>query len=232
MKIISIVSRKGGAGKTSCTANIAYALSKNGIDVAVADLDPSEDLSRRMCLERQPTDAKVTHRKATITAKGPSSLPEVLKELDESGIEVCLIDFPGKLDESNKSVIQFLEAGDVVIVPVSESLDGLRALLAVRQVFLQSIVSGGVSFLALRNMWPPNPTYLSNIQDDLLSQQGIETLKTAVSFKKAAFLKAEGLNGYVGYPGLRAKSSVQEFEEIAQELIKRMKLKRRGQRQK
>lgn len=228
MRIISIVSRKGGAGKTSCTANIAYALAKIGVKVGVADLDPSEDLSRRMNPERQPQNAPVVHRKATLSAKGQESLPTVLKDMDDAGIEVCLIDFPGKLDETNRSVLRFLEAGDLVIVPVSESLDALRALLAVRQVFLESVGSSAVELLALKNMWPPSPTYLSNIQEDLLNQQGVRSLKTAVTFKKTAFLKAEGLNGYLGYPGLRAKSSVLEFDEIAQELLKIMKIRRKA----
>lgn len=230
MKLISVVSRKGGAGKTTCTANIAYALAKNGLKIAVVDLDPSEDLSRRMLPTKQPEGATVSLRKARLAARGGDSLPEVLRCLDEERMDIVLIDFPGKLDESNRSVLQFLEAGDLVIVPVSESLDSLRALLAVQQVFLQSKKSDGVLFLGLKNLWPPKPTYLSNIQDELLVQHGIKTFGTPITFRKAAYLKAEGLNGYIGHSGLRAKQSMVEFEFIAEDIMKLMKFKKRVQK--
>jgi len=46
MKIISIANRKGGVGKTSITANLAYELKKRGFLVLLVDIDQQCDLTK------------------------------------------------------------------------------------------------------------------------------------------------------------------------------------------
>ncbi len=45
MKVIALVSSKGGAGKTTLAACLAAELSNRGIDVALLDVNPQQTLS-------------------------------------------------------------------------------------------------------------------------------------------------------------------------------------------
>ena len=46
-KVIAVANQKGGVGKTTTTANVAFGLARNGQEVLVVDYDPQGDLTAK-----------------------------------------------------------------------------------------------------------------------------------------------------------------------------------------
>ena len=44
-RIISIVNKKGGTGKSACTANLAWGLAQKNMKLLIVDADPQSDVS-------------------------------------------------------------------------------------------------------------------------------------------------------------------------------------------
>lgn len=87
MKIIALVTQKGGAGKSTLASSLAVAAHESGERVCLIDLDPQATLSN-WSKTRGETDIPVV---AATAAK----LPAVLDALAKKGITLVLLDTPG-----------------------------------------------------------------------------------------------------------------------------------------
>ena len=118
MKTIVIAARKGGAGKTTLTRNLAVAATEDGLKVLCLDLDPQASLrawwERREAdfpsmLDRDPQPPEI---KASLAAVAPA-------------FDLCLIDTPPTRAEwLNEALV----SADLVLIPVRPSPDDLRAV--------------------------------------------------------------------------------------------------------
>jgi len=80
MKIISIANRKGGVGKTSIAANLAYELKKRGFLVLLVDIDQQCGLNKVFLLdEKQGSVANIY----TLLC-GESSISDACVEIEEN----------------------------------------------------------------------------------------------------------------------------------------------------
>ena len=121
MKVWSIVSQKGGGGKTTLALHLAIAAAKD-LKVLVIDLDPQQSAERWHAIRQRATGTKDD---PSIAAGPYQKLPEMLKIARKLGADLVLIDTPPKLD---KAIIPSLAAATMVLVPLKSSILDLQAL--------------------------------------------------------------------------------------------------------
>jgi chromosome partitioning protein len=116
--VVVLASQKGGAGKTTLAAHLAIAAEAAGDGPAVLlDTDPQGSLS-----------AWWNTRQADSPALAPSSIAELktkLKELEEAGYKLAVIDTPPAITDAIQAVIN---SADLVVIPTRPSPHDLRAV--------------------------------------------------------------------------------------------------------
>jgi chromosome partitioning protein len=121
MRVWSIVSQKGGSGKTTLALHLAIAATRD-LKVLVIDLDPQQSAERWHAIRQRSTGAKDD---PSIAAGPHQKLPDMLKVAHKLGAELVLIDTPPKLD---KAIMPSLTAATLVVVPLKSSVLDLQAL--------------------------------------------------------------------------------------------------------
>jgi chromosome partitioning protein len=121
MKVWSIVSQKGGSGKTTLALHLAIAAARD-LKVLVIDLDPQQSAERWHAIRQNTTGSKDD---PSIAAGPYQKLPDMLKTARKLGAELVLIDTPPKLD---KAIAPSLAAATMVLVPLKSSILDLQAL--------------------------------------------------------------------------------------------------------
>jgi chromosome partitioning protein len=117
MKIIVLLSQKGGTGKSTIATHLAVCAARDGKAVALFDIDP------------QASAAKWSDRR---TAEGPpvvrvgaAHLPNLVQQAREQGADVILIDTAGHADASS---LHALQLADLVLIPCRPSAADLDAI--------------------------------------------------------------------------------------------------------
>ena len=121
MKVWSIVSQKGGSGKTTLALQLAIAAAR-GRKVLVIDLDPQQSAERWHAIRQRATGSKDD---PSIAAGPYQKLPDMLKTARKLGADLVLVDTPPKLD---KAIIPSLKAATQVLVPLKSAILDLQAL--------------------------------------------------------------------------------------------------------
>lgn len=107
MWVISLVSTKGGCGKTTLAAHLAVEAERVGSGpVAVIDADPQASLSRWWNARKAETPVFVQ--------TSLDRLPKQITRLQDAGIELVLIDTPGADVSHTRSIVRLC---DLVLVP-------------------------------------------------------------------------------------------------------------------
>ena len=101
MKIWSIVSQKGGAGKTTLGLHLAIAAAAD-LKVLLIDFDPQGSAQRWHDLRQRATGSKDD---PSIAAGPPPKLPDMLKAARRLGADLVLIDTPPKRDRAIATAI-------------------------------------------------------------------------------------------------------------------------------
>ena len=118
MKTLSILSQKGGTGKTTVAVNLSVAAALTGESVALVDLDDQASAMIWWDL-RADKDAPVAISAHAIR------LPQILHELKQDGITLAILDTKGKQDPS---ITHIAEASDLALIPCRESVLDLAAI--------------------------------------------------------------------------------------------------------
>jgi len=121
MKVWSIVSQKGGSGKTTLALHLAIAAAKDR-KVLVIDLDPQQSAERWHAIRQRITGTKDD---PSIAAGPYQKLLDMLKTARKLGAELVLVDTPPKLD---KAIIPSLKVATMVLVPLKSTVLDLQAL--------------------------------------------------------------------------------------------------------
>jgi chromosome partitioning protein len=121
MKVWSIVSQKGGSGKTTLALHLAIAAAHD-LKVLVIDLDPQQSAERWHAIRQRTTGSKDD---PSIAAGPYTKLPEMLRIARKLGADLVLIDTPPKLD---KAITAALSPATLALIPVKSSILDLQAL--------------------------------------------------------------------------------------------------------
>ena len=110
MKILTLLSQKGGAGKTTIAVHLAVAAEEAGLPTIVLDLDPQASASswkdvRNALGSASAPDVLATH---------PARLPQVLETVKKNGAKLAVID---TAPHSEAGTLTAAKASDFILVP-------------------------------------------------------------------------------------------------------------------
>ena len=117
MKIISILSQKGGVGKTTLAIQLAVAAEQAKHTAVIIDLDPQASSS-------QWKDSRSAETPVVVSAQA-SRLEIVLKTAEQEGADIVIID---TAPHSESSSLAAARIADLILVPCRPSIMDLRAI--------------------------------------------------------------------------------------------------------
>ena len=117
MEIWSVLSQKGGAGKTTVALHLAVAALQDGKRVLVIDVDPQQSATKWANIRESDSPRVI----ATITP----DLPKALADATRRGVELVIIDTSPRAD---RDCIDICRRADFVIVPVRPSVMDIPAV--------------------------------------------------------------------------------------------------------
>lgn len=117
MKVVTIASQKGGAGKTTLTGHLAVAALMGGSSVAIIDADPQGSLAD-WWNQREAEDLPFVN--STI-----AELANNIQALRDGGIDFLFIDTPPQASDVIRHVVNH---SDIVVVPTRPSPLDIRAV--------------------------------------------------------------------------------------------------------
>ena len=115
MRKWSIVSQKGGSGKTTLALHLAIAAMEKGLAVSVIDLDPQRSAEQWAELR----EAALATEEPAVVHGTATGLDGMLRAAEDTETDLALIDTPPAVD---KSMIYAAAAADVVIVPTRSGI--------------------------------------------------------------------------------------------------------------
>lgn len=117
MKILTVANRKGGAGKSTCAAHIAYEAVKSGLKVILIDMDPQKTLET-WWQKRADENPYLVDTNAT-------ELFDVLEKLAQKNFDLCIIDTPG---DASINAASGIKAADLILIPSKPTPPDLAAI--------------------------------------------------------------------------------------------------------
>ncbi len=126
MKIIAIVSSKGGVGKTTIAQCLAVEALRQGVASAIIDSDPQKSASD-WGEQRESADLDVP----TVVALGSQSLLTIVKDLRKRGAGMVFIDTPPHSAPAINAALDVSSASIMVTRPNPMDLRALEATWAI-----------------------------------------------------------------------------------------------------
>ncbi|MCJ2069570.1 ParA family protein [Methylobacterium sp. J-030] len=148
MKTITLVTQKGGAGKTTVATSLAVAAQQAGETVAAFDLDPQGSLAEWGRIRTSTEPGAIADPRLPVVERFPmehiAKMQKMLSSLAAKGITVAVLDTAGA---DNPTTHAAMEASTFCLVPIRPTrLD----LLAVRAT-VQAIMRSGKPFAFVLN---------------------------------------------------------------------------------
>jgi chromosome partitioning protein len=106
MTVFSVISQKGGAGKTSLAIALAVSGELAGLSTAVIDLDPQATATN--WADRRE------NRPPVVVSAQPARLPHVLKLAADNGAQLIIIDTPPRAEQA---ALAAAKAADLILIP-------------------------------------------------------------------------------------------------------------------
>ncbi len=117
MKIIAIISQKGGSGKTTLAVHLAAAAAAAGNTAAIIDLDPQATAANWGDRRTAPMPEVVSGQAAR--------LPSLIKAAQENGADLIILDTAPNADQTASLAAR---AADLVLIPCRPAAFDLEAI--------------------------------------------------------------------------------------------------------
>lgn len=118
MKVISIISQKGGVGKTTLATALAVEASQDGKQCILLDLDPQASASFW-------GDSRSDDVGPAVTAIAPARLKHYLKASRESGVDLAIIDTPPFAKDIAYDAAEY---ADFILIPAKPAVLDIIAM--------------------------------------------------------------------------------------------------------
>ncbi len=118
MKILAIVSQKGGAGKTTIAVSMAVAAKLAGLSVLLVDLDP-QATATKWGDRRGETDELV------VMSAQAARLPQILLKAQEGGADLVIIDTPPRVEQA---AMMAAKAASAILIPCLPAINDLETI--------------------------------------------------------------------------------------------------------
>jgi chromosome partitioning protein len=118
MKMLGVLSRKGGVGKTTLAIHIAVLADQAGLRTLLVDLDPQRSAAswwRARTAETPP-----------LVETDPGSLRDILEAASEDKVDLVVVDARPSLEADAAHVAAL---ADIIMVPTRPAIFDLRAIL-------------------------------------------------------------------------------------------------------
>lgn len=209
-KVITVLSQKGGAGKSTLTMQLAGGLARKGRKVAIVDLDPQETALRWAQAAAEGFPAQVSKLDVS-----PDGLHALIRQSARSA-DVVLLDCPPSIEHA--ATLAALQEADVALVPVVPSPADLWSTKGVERLILQVQASRK----GLKAALVPNRVVRTNLAWDVLEVMRDFTLPVlgAALSQRNAFAQSAVIGGTVYQLGRAGAEAAREVDKLVAEVLK------------
>ena len=196
MKVLAVLSQKGGVGKTTLATSLAVAAETAGKSVALIDLDPQATASFWHDTRGKETPAVVSVQ--------PVRLPAVLKAAEEQGTDLVIIDGAAVQREI---AYDAAAVSDFVLVPTKPAVFDIKSMTET----IKAVQQHDKPLAVVLNMIAP--TGVENTDAfDAAQVLGVDICPITIGNRKAFFRsQGEGLAVQEYEPGGKAAEEIQEL---------------------
>ncbi|MBS0346684.1 MAG: AAA family ATPase [Proteobacteria bacterium] len=209
-KVITVLSQKGGAGKSTLTMQLAGGLARSGRKVAIIDLDPQETALRWAHAAPEGFPASVSR------LDGASAGLHAFIKQGCRGADIVLLDCPPSIEHA--ATLAALQEADVALVPVVPSPADLWSTKGVERLILQVQASRK----GLKAALVPNRVLRTNLAWDVLEVMRDFTLPVlgAALSQRNAFAQSAVIGGTVYQLGRAGAEAAREVDKLVAEVLK------------
>ena len=208
MHVISLVARKGGAGKSTLTTNLAVAAHKEGKRVAILDADPQ-------ATSEEWGEIREVESPEVIPVRS-SNIAKVLDKLRAGGVDLVFIDTPPTETSEARLAARI---ADLVLIPARPDLWDINAIRATWAMTQEEKVPAFVVLNAC-------PSRAGGMVDDAI--QGVQalgmTLYPSNIGSRVAFGRAKNTGQAVVETEVTSKGA-QEIRALYEFVVAKLKLK-------
>lgn len=204
MKTISILSQKGGSGKTTSTLAIAGAAHAQGKTVVVLDIDPQAAATGWYTARKRSGLPEGLH----VQPLQAVQLEEVLEACREQDVDLVLIDTP---PQSDNPAVQAAQLSDLVLIVTKPSVMDLRAI---QNTLRLAKVADVHPYLLLNSVKPVGTRHLEASQT--MTSMGVDVLPVMLG-DRVAFMDmlVDGRTPVEYEPGgAAAQEAVKLYEHV------------------
>ena len=196
MKVLAILSQKGGVGKTTLATSLAVAAETDGKAVAVVDLDPQATATFWQDTRGKDTPAVISIQ--------PIRLSAVLKAAEEQGTDLVIIDGAAVQREI---AYDAAAVADFVLVPTKPAVFDIKSMSDT----IKAVQQHEKPLAIVLNMIAP--TGVENTDAfDAAEVLGVDICPITIGNRKAFFRsQGEGLAVQEFEPGGKAAEEIQEL---------------------
>ena len=196
MKVLAVLSQKGGVGKTTLATSLAVAAESDGKSVAVVDLDPQATATFWRDTRGKDTPAVISIQ--------PIRLPAVLKAAKEQGTDLVIIDGAAVQREI---AYDTAAVSDFVLVPTKPAVFDIKSMSDT----IKAVQQHEKPLAIVLNMIAP--TGVENTDAfDAAQVLGVDICPVTIGNRKAFFRsQGEGLAVQEFEPGGKAAEEIQEL---------------------
>jgi chromosome partitioning protein len=137
MFIVSLISRKGGTGKTTIAVHLAVAALQAGLRTLLIDLDPQASASKWSDIRGDD--------ELVVVSTHASRLEQVLHTAKQEGVEFVIIDTASKTEDDAEEAAR---AADLALIPCRPAMFDLHAISSTVRICNRAKTPGYIVFNA------------------------------------------------------------------------------------